>query len=274
MEPTSNDLKNEVSPAQPAVIQLNPDMYRHKVRKNCDALKDKCMKHFLVDIYCKILPLDDDYKCGHMGQMKGDIDSMLAVKGMTPTQYFTSCFESTNAPLVKYLLNSCNVIGQQYFEKEEETLKDAQDNGLDIPDPIEPETDDPEVDSQLVDVTNDMEYDTFVDQLKKKTIDKIVADVSDIIAGEKNEEDIKFQPNTESAVITAINYLQKEFHESISTEDMLGMAIREATLYEFDRVFKQGGMEPFKEYCTRVNFGKAYVINESTISKMAAGTAV
>ena len=273
MEPTNslssfyNALKGEISPEAPAVVHLNPDMYRHKVKKHCDALKDKCLKHFILDMYCKILPLDDDYKCGNMGQMKGDIDGMLAAKGMTPTQYFTSCFESTNAPFLKYLIDASNTIAHQYYEAEEEKLKDAQENDISIPDPIEPETDDPEVNSQLVDVSNDMEYETFVDALKKKTIDKIVSDVSDIINNEKKDEDMKFDPVGESAVGTAMDYLQKKlYNENVDTETMLGMAIREATLFEFDKVFKQGGLNPFKEYTTRVRLGKGYVINESALS--------
>ena len=283
MEPTSlsnfyNDLKNGAAqPAKPVFhvgfgpggMNADAQAWHHKAMKCCNNLKDKCRKHILMDIYCKILPLDDDYKCGHMGQMSNDIDGMLAAKGMTPTQYFTSCFESTEAPFVRWLMDATDEIGRQYMEKQDETLKDGQENNIDLPDPEEPEVDDPEVASQLVDVESDMEYDDFVEKLKKKTIDKIVDDVSAIIAGEEQAKNMSFDPVQESTVCTAMDYIQKKlWNESADVEQMVGLAIREAALHEFDCVFNLQG-KSFNEYSNRVRLGKGYVINESALTTFA-----
>ena len=283
MEPTSlsnlyDDLKKEVNqPAQPMLhvgfgpAGMNPDAiaWRHKAAKHCGELKDKCRKHILMDIYCKILPLDDDYKCGHMGKMSGDIDNMLAAKGMGPTEYFTSCFESTGAPFVKWMLDATDEIGRQYMEKQDETLKDGQEANIDLPDPEEPDTEDPEVKSQLVDIESDMEYNDFVEKLKKKTIDKIVDDVSAIIAGEQQGNDMTFDPVQESTVLTAMDYMQKKFwNESTDLDQMIGLAIREAALHEFDCVFNLQG-KTFNEYSNRIRLGKGYVINESALTTFA-----
>ena len=75
------------------------------------------------------------------------------------------------------------------MEEAKEELKDAQENGEDVVAPTtpDPETDD-EIQNQLVDIKDDTEYDSFVDTLKKKTIDKIVSDVTKII-NDKKETD-------------------------------------------------------------------------------------
>lgn len=284
MEPTlSNfydDLKKEISAPAPTTYKVgtsgmnfDAQQWKNKVMHHCHDLKDKCRKHLLVDIYCKIIPLDKDYVDGNMGQMNKDIDSMLAAKGQTPTQYFTSCFESTHAPFVKFLIESTEQIARSYMEKEEAELKDAQENNIELSDPAEPSIDDEEIDSQLVDIKSDTEYNDFVEQLKKKTIDKIVDDVSQIIAGEKEEKDMTFDPVEESAVITAMNYIQKNVKtESVTpeqTEQMIGLAIRESVLHELDCVFDQPG-KLFTEYSTRVRLGKGYVINESGLNTFSA----
>lgn len=282
MEPTlSNfydDLKKEISAPTPATynvgtsgMNFDAQQWKNKVMNHCHGLKDKCRKHLLVDMYCKIIPLDKEYVDGHMGQMNQDIDSMLAAKGMTPTQYFTSCFESTHAPFVKFLIESTEMIGKQYMEAEEAELKDAQENNIELSDPAEPSTDDEEIDSQLVDIKSDTEYEDFVEKLKKKTINKIVDDVSKIIAGEKEEKNMTFDPVEESAVITAMNYIQKnvklESTNADTTEQMLGLAIRESVLHEFDNVFNLPG-KLFNEYSTRVRLGRGYVINESALNEI------
>lgn len=299
MEPTSltnfyDDLKKQDAAPAAAVFHVGPGIsgmnhdalgWKHKCMKHADALKDKCCKHILVDMYCKILPLDKEFIDGNMGLMHKDVDGMLAQKGMTPTQYFTSCYESTGAPFVKYLLDQTNLIARSYMEKEDAELKDAAENNIDLPEPPEPDTEDPEVNSQLVDMESDTEYDDFVEKLKKKTIDKIVDDVSAIIAGQKEDDSMSFDPEpvpaavpeelpaTESAVITAMDYLQKKlWKESASpeqTETMLGMAIREATLNEFDKVFGLTGKN-FNEYASRIHLGKGYVINEAAINSIKA----
>lgn len=280
MEPTLSNfydgLKKEISSPAPTTynvgtsgMNFDAQQWKDKAMHHCKELKDKCRKHLLVDMYCKIIPLDKDYVDGHMGQMNQDVDSMLAAKGMTPTQYFQSCFESTHAPFVKFLIESTELIGREYMEAREEELKDAQEDSIELSEPVEPEVDDEPIDSQLVDIKSDTEYNDFVEQLKKKTIDKIVDDVSKIIAGEKEEKDMTFDPVEESAVITAMDYIQKnakmEYASAEATENMLGLAIRESVLHEFDKVFNLQGNK-FTEYATRVRLGKGYVITESAIN--------
>ena len=257
----------------------NAMAWRNKAVHCCDNLKDKCCKHLLLDIYCKILPLDKEFVDGHHGMMCHDVDAMLANKGMSATQYLTSCYESTNAPLLEFMLRSVNNIGKLYMEEADETLKDAQETGEAIPEPEEPKVEDEKIGNQLVDVTSDTEYENFVDTLKKKTIDKIVADVSKIINDKKEENDMTFdttpvadaEEKMESTTSIALNYIQQKLmkeNKEITPDmqnDIMAMAIREATLNQLDVVFKQpAGV--FREYASRIHFGKGILINESAIN--------
>lgn len=242
--------------------------FRKKAAENCAKLKDDCRKKLILNIYCNILPLDDEYKKGHMGVLKQDVDNMLKAKDCTPTQYFMSAAEATGAPLTKFIINATDLIGKRYMEEAEQAATDAKEKDLDLPEPVEPSADDPEVDSQLVDVTSDMEYENFVDELKKKTIDKIVNDVSDLINKDNSNDDMKFEPQEESTTLMAFDHIQKKlWNESADNEEMIGMAIREATLNQMDLVFKLKGAA-FNEYASRVRFGKAYVITEAAINSL------
>ena len=173
-------------------------MWRNKAAKEADCLRDKCYKHLILDVYCKILPLDDDYVAGHHGQMSSDVDAMLAGKGITPTQYLTSCYEATKSPFVNWLLRSGNHAAQQYMEDAEAELKDGQEKGIDLPEPKPASVEDEDVKQQLVDVKSDTEYETFIDKLKQKTVDKIVDDVSKIIADKKEEQGMTFDIKSQS----------------------------------------------------------------------------
>lgn len=257
----------------------NAMAWRNKAVNCCDQLKNDCHKHVLLDIYCKILPLDQEFIHGNRGMMKQDIDGMLAAKGMNATQYMTSCYESTKAPLLDFILRSVNGIGRTYMEEAEETLKDAQQNDEAIPEPEKPDTEDENIQSQLVDVTSDTEYENFVDTLKKKTIDKIVNDVSKIINDRKEEENMTFdttpvadmEEKLESTTSIAMNYMQQKLMKENTeiTPDMqnelIAMAIRESTMNQFDIVFKQPEGE-FREFASRIRFGKGVVINESAVT--------
>lgn len=255
------------------------DLWRSKAFKQADCLRNNCHRHFLVDLYCKISPLDKDYIDGHQGQMAQDVDSMLANKGMSATQYLTSCYEATKAPFVQYLLHAGDLAAQQYLKEAEETLKDAQDQGIEVPEPKAPDVEDKEINDLLVDVKKDTEYEGFVDSLKQKTIKKIVNDVSKLIADKKEEQNMTFDTTspaekaeqaaqTESVVSVALDYIQgKMIKESIELsedayESALGYAIREATLNQFDTVFEQKD-GTFNAYSNRINFGHGYVLNEA-----------
>ena len=285
---------------KPIGIQQHNMLWRNKCAGNCEELKDKCGKHILLDIYCKIIPVDKEYVTGNLGTMKADINNMLAVKGMTPLEYLKSCKEATRNPVLEYVIKSIDQIGKSYMEEKEEELKNANENDIELPNPTTPEPEeDQNISDQLVDVTKDMEYDTFVDALKKKTIDKIVNDVTDIINNSKEDKSMQFdttseEPSTDTSgdtggteeppmedmnfddaplddikeertVITCLNQLQKAAWGKPITEEafheMLGYSIREATLREIDNVFNQS--DRYNEFATRIKLGKGYVITES-----------
>lgn len=285
------DLDKGSSPVGPQMMRVSPGMghgmrnhpgafaWSQMASKHCDHLKDDCRKHILLDIYCKILPLDDDYKCGHHGQMVGDVDAMLANKGCTATQYLTSAYESTHAPLLEFILRSTDKIGALYMEAANEKLKDAQEKDIELPPPEAPSIEDEDVASQLVDVKKDTEYENFIDKLREKTVNKIVSDVSKIIAGKKEEKEMTFSTSpadqeaaTESAVSVGVNYIQKrllqgnvEHLTEAAQDNVIGMAIREATLNEMDTVFDLPGTT-FREFANRIRMGRGTIITESVIS--------
>ena len=85
-----------------ATLQNSPGAlaWRNTAAKECESLKDGCAKKLLLDIYCKVIPLDSDYVNGNQGVMKNDIDKFLGSKNMTTTQYFTSGYEKTNCSII------------------------------------------------------------------------------------------------------------------------------------------------------------------------------
>lgn len=259
--------------------------WRNKAVQCCDHLKDKCHKHLLLDIYCKILPFDKEFIDGHQAIMKDDINSMLDNKGMSATQYMKSCYESTNAPLLEFIIRSVNNIGKSYMEEANEILKDAQEGDAIVANPQEPDTEDEKVKNQLVEITSDMEYESFIELLKKKTIDKIVDDVSNIINDKKEEKDMTFdttpiadlEEKFESTTSIALNYIHQKLmkeNTEISSKmqnDMIGMAIRESVMNVIDAVFKQPEGE-FREFASRIRFGKGIIINESAVNYFKEST--
>lgn len=253
-----------------------PHMIMHSLAaKSCDKLKDDCCKHIILDIYCKIIPFDQEYIDGNMGQMKQDVDAMLNNKNVTATQYLTSAFESTHAPLLDYILRSCDAIRDAYMEDAEKKIKDAEGNNIDIPTPEAPSVDDEEVQNQLIDVVKDMEYESFMNQLKEKTTNQIVGGVADILNTKKEESDMIFKPKTESmnesATSVALDYLSKMLiKEGVELkpgqqDEVIGLAIREATFNQMDTVFNLPGHK-LKDFSSNIRFGKGVIINESVSS--------
>lgn len=176
------------SPMTPSQIGA----FHHQIGLNRAMLKEKCAKHIILDIYCKILPMSPEEAEVNQGRLGNDISRMLHTKGMTPTEYLTSSYEKTKAPMLEYVLRSLDLIGNSYIEEAEKELEDAKD-GSGPSEPSEPpELDEDPVKTQIVDLKNDMEYQQFVDILKKKTVDKIVNDVSDLINTKKEEQDMTF----------------------------------------------------------------------------------
>lgn len=272
----SNNNQSELMRVSNGSGELNssPESIRwRKIASNeCDKLKDKCRKHIILDIYCNILPLDKEFIDGNMGLMKKDIDQMLDSKGLSATQYLTSAAKETKAPLIEYVLRMTDLIGKSFMEKSEETLKDAQKNNIDIPAPEAPDVEDEEIDSQLVDIKNDAEYKTFIEKLKEKTVNKIVADISKIINNKKEENEMQFDPKpevaTESAFSISLDYLQKGLINENAVvpaemnDELIGIAIRESTMLQIDSLFKQPYSD-IKDFASRIKFGKGILINES-----------
>ena len=66
---------------------------------------------------------------------------------------------------------------------------------------------------------NDTEYETFIDKLKEKTINKIVTDVSKIITNKKEEKDMVFDPKpeavSESYMSVSMDYIQNKLMKEI-----------------------------------------------------------
>lgn len=248
-------------------------LYRQKAAAAGDKLREDCRKHILLDIYCKILPLDDEYKNGNMGQMKSDIDCMLQGKDMSATQYLTSCFESTNAPFVEYILRATDMIRDQFMEDANEKLKDAISQEMKISEPEVPDVESPEINDQLIDIKKDTEYDSFIDKLKAKTINKIVNDVTKIINDKKEEKNMTFELNQpsakmESAVAVCMDYISAKFmKENVqitesAQEEIIGVAIRESVIKEIDNVFALAESD-MQKFTNRIRFGKGYVCNEA-----------
>lgn len=257
---------NDLNLSTPGAIK-----YRNIACKEAEKLTDACNKNVILNIYCRILPLDKEYIDGHQGQMISDVNNMLANKGMTATQYLQDACSKTGAPLVEFILRSSKNVGKKFMEEADEALKDAQKNNIDIPAPKSDENAE-EIENQIVDIEKDDEYDTFIDKLKKKTVNKIVSDVSKIINDKKEEKDMTFDPTpkTESTVAIGLDYITKKFMkegveiDSSLTDDMLGLAIREATLNEIDHVFNM--INDDRQFGTRIRLGHGSVITESAIN--------
>lgn len=268
-------------PSAGATMFSKPSDHFHMKSLKCrDKLVDDCRKHIIVDIYCHICPLDQSYIQGHQGMMKQDVDNMLAGKDMTATQYLTSAYEKTRAPLLEYLLWGTEAIGRQYMEDAVKKEKEADENGISLPEPDEVNTDNKEVAQQLVDVKQDSEYENFMDQLKAKTVKKIVTDVSKLINDKKEEQSMEFNPAAsqeklaeeddgaveESVFSACMDYLTRgigPMMESVEDPDILmGLSIREATLNELDRCFQMEGSDLIRSK-RRIGLGKGYIVNES-----------
>lgn len=276
---TYDNLKSQLDSDPNETPMINPmnnydaNRWMDKARTQSNQLRNDAHKHILLDIYCNIIPLDKSYVDGNQGEMKSDIDAMLASKNMTPTQYLKSCYDATKAPLLEFVLRAGDIIARTFLEDAKETLDKAKEEDMSLPEP-EADINTDGVQDQLVDVKQDGEYETFIDELKKKTINKIVDDVSKIITDKKEEQNMTFDPKpvgdevmaAESAVSVGLNYLNQEIiRENVDIapeleEEMIGMAIREATLNVMDTVFNQPGSD-FRSFFNRVRLGEGAIIN-------------
>lgn len=181
---TANQLYNTSSPKQLA--------YRAKAVQECDKFKENCAKRLLLDVYMKVLPFDPGYADSNRGQCQSDVDSMLGDKKMTAQDYFKSAYAETKAPLLEYVIRSISDLGKAYMEVAKEKSDEAADADIELEDP--PETDEEDADSSIVDIKGDIEYEDFIEKLKKKTVNKIVKDISELINQKREDKEMTFSP--------------------------------------------------------------------------------
>jgi hypothetical protein len=258
-------------------LQTSPGatVWRNKAVVECNRLKEDCAKRIVLDIYCKCLPLDSDYVAGNQGQMKQDVDAFLQSKNQTAVQYLTSGFEKTKAPLLEFVLRSINNIGRAFMEEADETLKAAQKDKKAVPVP-QADADAEKAQQQLIEIEDDTKYEDFIATMKKKTIDKIVADVSEIINSKKEEEDMSFtlpETTTESTVGIVINHLNHRLMregvqiDATVSDQIIGLAIREATFNIIDTCFKQPETD-LRSFTIKIRFNKGVLVTESVFQNL------
>lgn len=274
--PKPNTNLMSVSGRGPGQMAPGAIAWRNQAIKERDKLKEDCSKRIILDIYCNILPLDKEYIDGNQGQMKADVDAFIDNKGTTAVNYLKSSYEKTHAPMLEFVIRAVDTIGAQFMKEADETLKDAQQNNIQIP-PPKADINSKETESQLVDVTNDAEVDDFMRVLREKTIKKIVNDISKVINDKQEEKKMTFNSNPtgaamgESTISVSMDYInQKLWKENVQMgsdmeEEMIGLAIRESTLNQLDVVFAQPYGE-FKQFSSRIRFGKGVLINESAVN--------
>lgn len=251
---------------------------RPEIIKQSECLKDECYKRLLVDIYCKVIPFDSDYVHGHVNQMKGDVDAFLTNKNMTGTQYFKSAYDNTKAPLLEFVVRSVENIGKQFIIEAEDAVNQELSNGATVISPVKSDADDTKVQNQLVDITKDLEYETFIDKLQSKTISKVTQDVSDVLdnatsdIGNYAKRLTKQTPEiTESVISVAMGYvnyrcMKENVENSFGDEELVGMCIRESALNQLDLVFNfESGR--FNNIKSRILSGKGVIINESVVDE-------
>ena len=263
LEPVGKTLNNPAAAAS----------WRNLAIKERDKLKNDCCRKIIIDIYTKTLPFDKDFIDGNRGMIAQDIDAFIQSKKMSPYEYLRSAYEATKAPLLEFLIRSADNMADKFMMEADETLKDAKENKLEVPAP-KSDIESNENQSQLIDIDKDMEYQTFVDKLKEKTVNKIVNDISKVIADKKDDKKMEFNTTpsnpvdglAESVVAVGLDYLTKKYLKEGKEidkdlrEQSLGLAIREACLNQLDLVFDQP-LSDFKNVSGRIRFGKGVLIN-------------
>ena len=197
-KPVTRDFKSYRTP-NGSMPNSNPKFqaYRQQIVGGGDRFREECAKHILLDIYVKALPFDDGYCDGNRGVMANDINTFLADKKTTGLQYLKDAHEATKAPLLEFVIRSIDNIGSEYTESAILKLKEDTDAGMDVP-PVEAPTDMNDIDNQIIDVKKDLEYEDFLEKLKKKTVSKIVADITELLKDKKDENDMSFNLQQES----------------------------------------------------------------------------
>jgi hypothetical protein len=265
--------REEQPPINNSSTSFDNQAWKNKLSVECNKLKEDCARRIILDVYCKVLPLDSDYVQGNQGIIKQDVDDFLKNKDMTAMQYLQSCGESTGSPFInKFLIPAIGKIGRTFIEEAQEKAKDQKDNNITISEP-EANVNSDQVNSQIVDIGNDNEYDGFISTLKKKTIDKIIKDVSDIINKKKEEKNMTFDLKGESAVSIIMDYVStKLLKENIEMDgklkdEILGVAIKEATFNEIDN-FLNRSIPDLHNLSKTIRLNRGVFIKESTIQSI------
>jgi len=252
--------------------------YRTQCVSESEKLVDDCCKKVVVDIYVKCLPFDDQYKAANPNLGVDDVDAMLSAKNMTATQYFKSACEATGAPMLEHVWGVIQEIGKTFVEEAMEVKDEADEKGVGE-EVTPPKSEDQDIDSKLVDVTGDMEYEDFIEKLKKKTINAIVADISALIIDRKKKNDMKFDPAPEQNDPDQANLEESTFVKGVThitrcflkegwdlpenQDPIFGLAIRESVLNEVGRAFNLG-LET-ASFDRMIKLGKGVVITEAAI---------
>jgi hypothetical protein len=285
-----NELREKHLPGYtPANIGYNSSgtkrlAHRTQAVKFRDSLQESCAKYLLLDLYMRVLPFDPGYADGNRGMCRDDVDSFLNDKRITATQYFHSAYDATKAPLLEYVLRSIENIGKAYMEKANDAAED------DIP---PPSVEDEEIEELTVEIKKDDEYESFISELKKKTINKIVNDISALINDKKTDMDMIYAPATEGKIMTggavrkvpcrsvrrhngnaeesaftvAFEYISESLIKggtTVPADDMTALAIRESTLNILDCVFEQEGHR-LEHFARKIRMGNGIIVNKTGV---------
>ena len=215
------------------------DRWREKLNKHCDSLKDKFCRHILVDMYCKIIPLDHDYVCKHQQRMANDIDDFLANKGMTSYQYLTAAKENTKAPLIDFILREADRTAKEYYERCCKKIREDKKKGINRY-AEEANTDFNTMQAYTIGVRENPEYIEAAKLLYEKTLKNAVSDVKEIVDSkdqypDENKQDpmdsFAKQVKDKNGKEVKKTKEEKEAEDNQKAEEVIG-AIKEETKKE------------------------------------------
>lgn len=270
---------NPVQQSKPLIRSVNPTnpkmhAFRSQLSKEGERMREECCKRILLDIYMRTLPLDEDYVRGNMGMFRDDIDRMLTSRGMTALQYFQSAYNETKAPLLEYVLRSVDAVVGEFREDAEIGRVEADKRNMNLPVPTVAEED---IERAVADITSDAEYENFIEVLKKKTIDRIVDDVSRIIERDpitpakptpiapRANLSVESASPFEVAMNHAVKLMTKINPDKTGADDpVLATAMRESCMYTIGMVMglEDGNMKQFE---SKLSLNKGVLITESGI---------
>lgn len=236
---------------------------RREIGKKCDDYKNQLATDIITYWRDKIDPDDTDK---NKENIQADIDLFLKGKDIGAYQYLKSAKENTNSPYIEMILNHIDDVVKQYKEEAEEELKQDVIVTKDIPDPED-------IPEKNKDIKDDIETKSFIDDLRKKTINTIVSQVTKIINDSKETNNMNFSINTNEKVNMieeCINWMTesalRDGKEFKLNDDILELAIRECVMHEFDVLFKFESSNN-DQFVKKIRNNKASILNESSMRK-------